>query len=137
MKNEDAPKTYAEVRIRETTNWPEVLQMKVPFRYNHDFNEKLCRLKILAGDWPTCACGNQCSVIPRNEIGEPKDELLFDLGMRFYNHIADAYYDCEDGYYKRLSIIDNLERAKDVFDEIEARSFELIVDIMHKHPEYK
>jgi len=36
-----------------------------------------------ASDWTTCACGNQCAVLPRDNIGKPLDKLLVGLGMKF------------------------------------------------------
>ncbi len=42
---------------------------------------------FLSGSWVTCACGNQCDVIPRDFKGEPEDCALHELGMVFYRHI--------------------------------------------------
>lgn len=41
----------------------------------------------LASDWVTCACGNQCAVLPRNNYGEPRDLVLLRLGNDFYHAI--------------------------------------------------
>lgn len=46
----------------------------------------LCRM---AGNWPTCACGQLCSALPRshNGHGPPKDWQLKTFGMRFAHAI--------------------------------------------------
>lgn len=66
-----------------------------------------------AGDWVTCACGNQCAAIPRDHHGEPRDEVLAALGMDFYDAI-----DCE-----------NAEEARQVLDKIEARSIDILTNM--------
>lgn len=51
-------------------------------------------LKYRAMRWPSCACGNQCAIIPRNDDpedesghGAPNDPDLFQLGLGFYSHV--------------------------------------------------
>lgn len=39
-------------------------------------------------EWVTCACGNQCVIIPRNDSGSPVDRKLFDLGVRFHRSVV-------------------------------------------------
>lgn len=34
----------------------------------------------IAQSWVTCACGNQCAIIPRHGNGMPKDDILRELG---------------------------------------------------------
>lgn len=41
----------------------------------------------LAGEWVSCACGNQCSAIPRELCGAPQDEQLYELGCAFARQI--------------------------------------------------
>lgn len=41
----------------------------------------------LSRGWPTCACGELCKSLPRDNAGEPKDIVLFGLGIRFYGQI--------------------------------------------------
>lgn len=47
------------------------------------------RIKIqnLAANWPTCACGQLCQVLPRNPDGKPKDHILEVLGRNFLGDI--------------------------------------------------
>ena len=64
-----------------------------------------------ASSWVTCACGNQCSVIPRrNTEGAPKDKKLLVLGIRFSHSINDGSW----------------QDAKCILKEIEERSAQLI-----------
>ncbi len=41
------------------------------------------RLSILSSKWTTCACGNQCVIIPRDYCGNPLDSKLALLGVKF------------------------------------------------------
>jgi hypothetical protein len=68
--------------------------------------------KDRAHKWTTCACGNQCSIIPRDEIGKPEDELLTTLGG-------------DDGFFGAIYARDVAE-AKHFLELIELRSAYLI-----------
>ncbi len=41
------------------------------------------KLLALALRWPTCACGELCKTLPRNEHGAPHDKVLQKLGSDF------------------------------------------------------
>lgn len=90
-----------------------------PFDWNAFLNqptiteEEWENQKDLALDWVTCACGNQCSVIPRNERGQPYDKDLTNLGGRFYDEIK----------------VRNIDGAKETLELIEERSAVLIKEI--------
>ena len=77
---------------------------------------ELNRARSLSGDWITCACGNQCDVIPRYESGCPIDEELYHLGLRFHSCIAK----------------ENYSFAIHLLSEIEARSTYLINRIQNE-----
>lgn len=64
-------KTYVEVRGKKPFNWYKALNEK-----EIDWED----LKNMASNWVTCACGNQCDVIPRDFKGEPEDSVLSALG---------------------------------------------------------
>lgn len=68
-----------------------------------------------ARNWTTCACGNQCAVIPRHREGEPKDDVLAHLGGA-------------DGFLQSIKDHDQ-EGALNLLDLIEARSTYLIAQI--------
>jgi hypothetical protein len=75
-------------------------------------------MRHLANYWPTCACGNQCAVIPRefNSLtgsGAPVDKVLYRLGMTFANQINN---------HRRAD-------ALRTFHRIEVRSLELIREV--------
>lgn len=89
------PLTYAEVSSVPTFDWNLFLARA---RANQVTWEEHLAATFRAGSWTTCACGNMCSIIPRYEKdmrvginwkvpGEPIDERLSTLGMRFYRAI--------------------------------------------------
>ncbi|PRP68133.1 hypothetical protein [Nonlabens agnitus] len=78
---------------------------------------------MLSNDWVTCACGNQCNIIPREDEGlyyrhngRPKDNLLSDLGGKFHGLIKRRY----------------ATKAIVVLQEIENRSAYLIAQIQQQ-----
>lgn len=72
---------YCEVIGNEPFDWNEFL-IKKEYTY-----QELYQAWIEASSWVTCACGNQCSDIPRDAFGCPKDEELDRLGVRFTSYI--------------------------------------------------
>jgi hypothetical protein len=74
-------------------------------------------------NWITCACGNQCDIIPRNGNGKPDDPLLLELGIRFFGAIR-AMLDDEGEDFVAAR-----EYAKKILMDIEKRSAELIAEI--------
>lgn len=64
-----------------------------PVDWNRALNKRRIdwyKLRLLAQSWVTCACGNACIVIPRNEeTGSPLDSNLRRLGVQFYSYIVD------------------------------------------------
>lgn len=91
-----------------------------------DWNQALSKSEITEKDWNimasrtsswvTCAVGNQCTVIPRDEQGEPIDDDLCIDGIGFM--VAIKKRDVED--------------AKAVLARIERRSAELIAEYYNK-----
>jgi hypothetical protein len=65
-----------------------------------------------AKEWVTCACGNQCDIIPRTGSGAPRDAILNQLGG-------------DEGFYAAVSKKDWAE-AINFLDMIEVRSAYLI-----------
>jgi hypothetical protein len=82
MSTGQTAKTFAEVRYEAPFDWNAFLAQPehTEAEWSHAFR--------LAGDWVTCACGNQCAVLPREDDGEPLDTVLSDLGQDFYMSIA-------------------------------------------------
>ena len=77
--------TYSEDQGKEAFDWNKALSVENISGKTWD------ELAQKAGDWVTCACGNQCAIIPRYEDGEPKDKVLSLLGSAegFYGAIKD------------------------------------------------
>lgn len=101
-------KTYNEVKNEKPVNWYEELNKE-----NIDW-EKLLNL---SHSWVTCACGNQCDIIPRREDGAPKDIALKHLGYNFFYAVADK----------------NKEKCLEILNRIEKRSSELINYIQNEN----
>lgn len=99
--------TYAESRGREAFDWNLALERRKISE--HEWEE----MEELASKWTTCACGNQCSIIPRGINGGPEDEHLSLLGQRFLS----------------LILIRSKRKALACLNEIELRSAELIAEI--------
>lgn len=73
------------------------------------------KLAEAASDWPSCACGQLCSALPRNSEGAPKDLELYALGLDFNDAIGDGDY----------------SYALTVFKTIERRSTRLLSELEH------
>jgi hypothetical protein len=73
--------TYAEVKGENPFDWHAFLA-----KDNHPEDEWHFAIN-LAGAWVTCACGNQCSALPRFANGVPEDETLQFLGEDFAQEI--------------------------------------------------
>lgn len=71
-------KSYAAATGNITTDWPRVIE-----RLDTMSEEELTKYFDLAMNWPTCACGNQCAIIPRDRAGAPVDNSLVTDGSRF------------------------------------------------------
>lgn len=99
-------KTYAEIKHEKTFNWRTVLIEII--HENEDNGEipiwKQEDLITEAKSWVTCACGNQCAIFPRFDNGMPKDEILQDLGMDFYEEIK------AHKYHSALKLLHEIEQ---------------------------
>lgn len=119
-------KSYCETQQNETFDWNLFLQQKT---INEQQHNDACKRAM---SWVTCACGQQCHIIPRLEkgdmiknefgiktevqqhlIGCPVDDELQRLGSQFYTYIYNCMY----------------KNAKQVLRLIEIRSNELITEI--------
>lgn len=95
--------TYTEINNNKPINWYEELNKAT-------INWKA--LKRLSGNWITCACGNQCNIIPRSH-GAPVDDELKYLGLYFHEAIEEC----------------NITQALSILNQIEKRSAYLINEI--------
>ncbi len=112
-------KTYAEQQGQKQTNW--LLELKPGLGY-----EKLQDLNNLAGSWPTCACGNMCSTLPRYKEegddyyeGQPKNKVIASLGIDFFQTIEDAGMMAGDDAYDQERVDIVVEEARQIFLQIE------------------
>lgn len=98
-------------------NWPKRLASLITDKKNNSkaksYERRHKEAVALAGSWVTCACGNQCAIIPRDSYGEPLDVVLADLGFEFNNLIGKRKYTA----------------ALKTLEKIEKRSIELIKQI--------
>jgi hypothetical protein len=103
--------------MKPTTTYSESVGQK-PFDWNEFLNQghisdlNWGQAMDRAQRWTTCACGNQCSIIPRDELGKPDDELLTTLGG-------------DEGFYGAIRK-KNVNEAKQFLAMIEIRSSYLI-----------
>lgn len=116
-------KTYAQVQYEKNFNWNKFLNKKT-----HTAHELFVGMTN-AGLWTTCACGNQCAIIPRKPSGEPKDELLSKLGMQFANNITSMNSVLKYDYAK--------QQAKETLEQIEMRSELLIARLVQRRKKAK
>lgn len=104
--------TYAEKQGEKAMDWnvflDKAIDGNVPFQgYQHT------QALGFASQWTTCACGNQCDIIPRNARGEPCDIVLSGLGCDFYISI------CNAGWGEAKGILMEIEkRSQEIIDEI-------------------
>jgi hypothetical protein len=108
-KPENPPVTYAETKGEKPFDWNAFLDAAEAGEITNIEHREAERL---AGDWVTCACGNQCAAIPRRAGGSPEDHELWDLGGSFALQIERQKYD----------------RARGVLKAIEARSAALLAE---------
>lgn len=73
----------------------------------------------LASSWITCACGNECAVLPRSSHGCPDDDRLYDLGCDFMDIIR-------DGYKENESLDITVLNGRECLRRIEARTAYLL-----------
>lgn len=113
-------KTYAQENKEKNFDWNKFLNK------GKWSQTELCDAAEKAANWVTCACGNQCAVIPRDRCGEPFDFKLKALGVDFSEHIDHAR-DSE-------SPLEHIAKARKVLDKIEKRSTILINQIRKMLP---
>lgn len=102
-------KIYAEYKKAKKFDWNEWLDNAI----SKNLQKAPAFIEKKAKSWTTCACGNQCAVIPRDSDGEPDDERLRRLGMQFWSEIYSG----------------NWKLAKSILQQIEKRSDKLIAGI--------
>lgn len=117
--------TYAEKEHRPVFDWNTFLN-KGEYTI-----EELHHAKILSNNWITCACGNQCDIIPRRSDGCPKDWELAMLGYRFNTTIEQLYDDYHYSDYSSIAYW--LDNAKNTLYAIEKRSVQLIKEIQDEN----
>jgi hypothetical protein len=114
-------KTYMEEQQGESFDWNKFLENAIRRKSPMD-SDTLDDVIDRSQNWVTCACGNQCSIIPRHKDDDyedddaPIDEELNQLGVQFYECVKDQYW----------------VEAKMTLKDIEARSATLIHEILQK-----
>ena len=98
--------TYSETQGKQSFDWRAFLNQETISAADAE------AAQARAMTWVTCACGNQCAIIPRTGKGEPLDQVLSNLGG-------------ECGFYGAVKS-KNWEEAIQLLDLIEVRSAYLI-----------
>lgn len=104
-------KTYAETMGQPAFDWNLFLgraELGLVVKYTPEHREAIWRSSF----WTTCACGNQCAIIPRQATGSPLDDELTELGVNFCGNIADGEW----------------RQAHETLRQIEARAAILIAE---------
>lgn len=101
--------TYTATQQQEPFDWNKALDEAIAEPEKADEADLLSR----AASWTTCAVGSLCDKIPRSPLGQPEDDLLWELGGQFYSEIDDRQYPA----------------AKHTLSLIEARSAELLKNL--------
>lgn len=91
--------TYAEEHGKKPFDWSVFLKRAITREVS---KEEMWEAQYLAARWVTCACGNQCSMLPRFVDGEPKDEQLSAMGSDFNNAITCKRWRDARGMLKRI-----------------------------------
>lgn len=102
--------TYAETKNEAPFDWNEFLERAIKGGIS---KSEYLKAVELSESWVTCACGNQCSAIPRFSGGCPVDMRLERLGIEFHDSV----------------LLKLWEKAKEILERIEERSAQLIKEI--------
>lgn len=105
----------------EDFNWFKFLALPV----EEITEEAITAAYELSQDWVTCACGQVCRALPRRNGDEPKDEMLYQLGMSFTDILGAAYNEIVYGNNKEAKEAE-LQEAMTILHEIEQRTTELL-----------
>lgn len=121
MSNKICEKAFSITKGLKPFDWNEFLD-KV--EYTYDELKKAFEVSCL---WTTCACGNLCNKIPRNDGDNgPIDLYLRKLG----NNFAWSIRDMEDTFFEDKELFEaNKKEAKYILNKIEKRSIELLNEI--------
>lgn len=111
--------TYMQSVKGKSFNWYKVLKIAKGLKKTGLDILMLPYLTNKSSSWVTCACGNMCDIIPRNNIGCPFDKELTQLGGKFHGEVSDRDY----------------TEALNTLDQIEERSEVLIKRIMEENLE--
>ena len=103
----------------ENFNW--VLFLSTPKMWGA---ENLEKAEILSNGWVTCACGQLCLSLPREEDGSPFDKNLYDLGIGFNANIIEMRNIVNGRGLQRLS--EAARKALDTLYRIEKRTTDLL-----------
>lgn len=82
-------KTYSEAQGIPAFDWNRFLDQAEQGKVTDD---ELWNARHQSNDWVTCACGNQCAALPRNENGRPLDGELYTLGLDFADDIYEGHW---------------------------------------------
>jgi hypothetical protein len=116
-------KSYTETKNKKPFNWYRFLNKQT---YSH---RELVLAIQKSSNWVLCAAGTQCAIIPRGANGEPTDILLSRLGVAFHQRILDMLQAIYHSPNDKSMLEWNRQAALRILDQIEERSFELLVEI--------
>lgn len=120
--------TYAQSKGKPPYDWNRALREVTP-----ESRDRLNRMRELAAQWVTCACGSQCELIPRSHaltgggVGMPEDTELRRLGGCFVADVGRL----GSARWSHLFLFEAARRSAQVtLAAIEARSAVLIQQVL-------
>jgi len=94
--------------------------------YSKATKEGVTKLRNAARKWEICACGNLCHLIPRGTLGEPIDDTLELLGVKFGSSVRGMHDNVEHNEFEyEYHRIRAIERHK----KIELRATEILKEM--------
>jgi hypothetical protein len=131
--------TYCESKTGRSINWydrlnelKELQRLRLTtVRADREYREKQNLAHRDSLRWVTCACGNTCDILPREDgglcgPGRPKDFILAELGGQFPVYIGGGRYDegleCLDKIEARAAILIEEELKKRAHAELHAET---------------
>ena len=98
-------KTYSETKKHKKFNWYDFLNRANEGKATEG---EIANAKDDSEDWVTCAVGNQCAIIPRDEDDSPIDNTLYKLGSDFMDDILD------EKWKKAIKTLDKIEKRSTI-----------------------
>jgi hypothetical protein len=116
-------KSYAETKRLTPVDWHTFLKLPLG-KVTPSLMSKMVRKSEA---WVSCACGNQCAIIPRRNNGRPLDEELAQFGGYFFSNIVTPQEAHQEDNVKAYNV--RRKNARTTLRQVEQISKRLIKEI--------